>query len=97
VESVQAASFVWIFPLTFASSAFVPISTMPGWLQAWAKVNPISIWTNTLRTLVLGSGPQVQALTGGSLTKLAAESLLWIAGILAVFVPLSIRIYRKRA
>jgi ABC-2 type transport system permease protein len=97
VESVQAASFVWIFPLTFASSAFVPISTMPGWLQAWAKVNPVSIWTNTLRTLVLGSSPQVQALTGGSLTKLAFESLLWIAGILAVFVPLSIRIYRKRA
>ena len=97
VESVQAASFVWIFPLTFASSAFVPVQTMPGWLQAWAKINPITIWANTLRTFVLGSSPEVQQLTGGSTTKLVVQSTLWIAGILAVFVPLAIRTYRKNA
>jgi ABC-2 type transport system permease protein len=97
VESVQAASFVWIFPLTFASSAFVPVQTMPGWLQAWAKANPITIWANTLRTFVLGSRPEVHQLTGGSTTKLVIESSLWIAGILAVFVPLAIRTYRKNA
>ena len=85
VESAQAAGFVWIFPLTFASSAFVRVETMPGWLQAWAKVNPVSVTVDSIRALVLG-WPVAPHLW---------KSLAWIAGILLVFVPLSVNRYRK--
>jgi ABC-2 type transport system permease protein/oleandomycin transport system permease protein len=85
VESTQAASFVWIFPLTFASSAFVPVKSMPGWLQAWAKVNPVSVTVDTLRALFLG-GPTATHLW---------KSLAWIVGMLLVFVPLAVNRYRK--
>jgi ABC-2 type transport system permease protein/oleandomycin transport system permease protein len=97
VESVQAASFVWIFPLTFASSAFVPPSTFPSWLQTWARINPVSIWCNTLRAFT--SGIDIVRLTTGNpnLTtgKLILESTIYLIGILAVFVPLAIRSYRR--
>jgi ABC-2 type transport system permease protein/oleandomycin transport system permease protein len=86
VESVQAASFTWIFPLTFASSAFVPVESMPGWLQAWAKVNPVSLTTNALRALTVEGLP---------VTRTLLESLAWIAGIIAVAAPLAIRKYRR--
>jgi ABC-2 type transporter/ABC transporter len=55
-ESTQAASGMWIFPLVFASGVFVPVETMPGWLQAFAKVNPITIFVQALRGLLVG-GP----------------------------------------
>lgn len=97
-ESVQAASFVWIFPLTFASSAFVPVSSMPGWLQPVANANPVTIWANTLRALTLGNDtPAERMLLGHPTTTLLLWSALWIAGLLAVFVPLAIRMYRKNA
>jgi ABC-type multidrug transport system permease subunit len=59
VESAQAAGFVWVFPLVFASSAFVPVDSMPGWLQAFARVNPVTITVNALRALTYG-GPTTQ-------------------------------------
>lgn len=97
-ESVQAASFVWIFPLTFASSAFVPVSSMPGWLQAVANANPVTIWANTLRALTLGNDTAAERmLLGHTTTTLLLWSALWIAGLLAIFVPLAIRMYRKNA
>jgi ABC-2 type transport system permease protein len=86
VESTQAASFVWLFPLTFASTAFVPLQTMPGWLQAWAKVNPVSVTVDTMRGLLEG---------WPSATYHLGETLLWAVGILLVFVPLSVRKYRR--
>jgi ABC transporter DrrB family efflux protein len=92
-ESVQAASFIWIFPLTFASSAFVPVATMPSWLQVWARHNPVTIWVNTIRSLVLND--QAVAAFGFSRTALAAKSMLWIGGLLAIFMPLAIRAYRR--
>jgi ABC transporter DrrB family efflux protein len=95
-EAVQAASFTWIFPLTFASSAFVPVESMPGWLQAWANVNPVTIWANTLRALTLG-GTVAQRYLGTSTGRLVVESMAWVAGLLAVFVPLAVRTYRKNA
>ena len=55
-ESVQAFGLIWLFPLTFLSSAFVPISTMPGWLQAFANNQPVTYVVNTMRALALG-GP----------------------------------------
>jgi len=85
VESAQAAGFVWVFPLVFASSAFVPVATMPGWLQAFAEVQPITVTVDSIRALVLG-GPVWTHLW---------KSLAWIIGILAVFIPLAIGRYRK--
>ena len=86
-ESVQAFGLIWLFPLTFLSSAFVPIPTMPGWLQAFANNQPVTYVINTMRAMALG-GP-IEA----SLWK----SVAWLAGIFIVFVPLAIRAYRRAA
>src|SRR3954447_6494509 len=77
-EAVQAFGMIWLFPLTFLSSAFVPISTMPGWLQAFANNQPVTYVIDTMRALAIG-GP-VEA----NLWK----SLAWLAGIVIVFAPL---------
>jgi len=84
-ESVQAFGLIWLFPITFLSSAFVPISTMPGWLQAFANNQPVTYVINTMRALALG-GP-VEA----NLWK----SLVWLAGIFIVFSPLAVRAYKR--
>jgi ABC-2 type transport system permease protein/oleandomycin transport system permease protein len=84
-ETVQSAGLIWLFPLTFASAAFVPVASMPGWLQAFAKVNPVTVICNVLRDLTLGGPTIVHFL----------QSLAWIAGICLVFVPLAARAYRK--
>jgi ABC-2 type transport system ATP-binding protein len=84
-ETAQTAGFVLLFPLVFASSVFVPVSTMPSWLQPFAKASPVTLTANAARTLALYGG--VPASLG--------ESLAWIAGILAVFVPLSVWRYRR--
>jgi ABC transporter DrrB family efflux protein len=84
-ESVQAFGLIWLFPLTFLSSAFVPISSMPGWLQAFANNQPVTYVVDTMRALALG-GP-IQA----SLLK----SLAWIVGIFIVFAPLAVRAYKR--
>jgi len=86
-ETVQAFGLIWLFPLTFLSSAFVPISTMPGWLQAFANNQPVTYVVDTMRALALG-GP-VEA----NLWK----SLAWLAAIFVVFLPLAIRAYRRAA
>ena len=95
IESVQAASFVWIFPLTFASSAFVPDQTFPDWLRAWSNVNPVTIWADTLRGFTLGNAYVTSPLVGETMTSLVLKSVLWVLAILAVFVPLSVRLYRR--
>jgi ABC-2 type transport system permease protein/oleandomycin transport system permease protein len=84
-ESVQAAGFIWIFPLTFASSAFVPVDTMPEWLQPIAEINPVTVTVNASRTL----------LSGTATLDTILPPLFWIALILIVFVPLSVRAYRR--
>jgi ABC-2 type transport system permease protein/oleandomycin transport system permease protein len=84
-ESVQALAVIWIFPLTFVSSAFVPVDKMPGWLQPFAVNQPVSIWISTLRSLAVG----------GPLYTHAWESLVWMAGVLLVFAPLAVRAYRR--
>jgi len=94
VEAAQAGSFIWIFPLVFASSAFVPVGSMPKWLQAWAKVNPVTITVDALRALCLG-GQKAHALQGGSTATFVLETLAWLTGILLVFVPLAVRRYRR--
>jgi ABC-2 type transport system permease protein len=84
-ESVQAFGLIWLFPLTFLSSAFVPIATMPGWLQAFASNQPVTYVVDTMRALALG-GPVWDSLW---------KSLLWLAGIFVVFIPLAVRAYRR--
>ena len=86
VESAQAASFVWLFPLVFASTAFVPAAFLPGWLQAWAKVNPVSVSVDALRAALQG---------WPSTTYHLSSALAWMAAILIVFVPLSVNKYRR--
>jgi ABC transporter DrrB family efflux protein len=88
-ETAQAASFPILAPLVFASSAFVPVSSMPGWLQAFAKNQPVSIAIDAVRSLVLGGQ---FANTGKVLLSLA-----WSFGIIAVFAPLAVRRYRRAA
>jgi ABC-2 type transport system permease protein/oleandomycin transport system permease protein len=84
-ESVQAFGMIWLFPLTFLSSAFVPISTMPGWLQAFANNQPVTYVIDTMRALALG-GPVAANLW---------KSIAWLAGIFIVFLPLAVRAYRR--
>jgi len=86
-ETAGTASLLPVIPLAFTSSTFVPVATMPGWLQAWATINPITHAVDATRALTLG-GP-----TSGPLL----EAVAWILGILAVVVPLAIHRYRRVA
>ena len=86
-ESVQAFGLIWLFPVTFLSSAFVPISTMPGWLQAFANNQPVTYVVDTMRALALG-GPVAANLW---------KSIAWLAGIFIVFAPLAVRAYKRAA
>jgi len=83
-EAAQSAGFVVIFPLVFASSVFVPISTMPNWLQGFAEVSPVTVTADAARSFALTGAP-------ASLGAAAA----WIVGLLAIFVPLSMWRYRR--
>jgi ABC-2 type transport system permease protein/oleandomycin transport system permease protein len=84
-ESVQAFGLIWVFPLTFVSSAFVLVRSMPGWLQAFANNQPISQMVEAMRALALG-GPAGDHIWVG---------VLWMIGVMAVFVPLAVRAYRR--
>ena len=86
-ETVQAASFPIIFPLVFASSIFVPVESMPGWLQAFVEVNPITLVTETVRALALGEP--------FDLMPHLAWAGLAMAVLLAVFAPLAVARYRR--
>jgi ABC transporter DrrB family efflux protein len=86
-ETVNSVGFIWMLPLVFASSAFVPVASMPGWLQAFAEVNPITVNVDALRALVLG-GPTATPVV---------QSLAWIGGITVVFWVLAVRRYRRIA
>jgi len=91
-EAIQAAIYMVVFPMTLVSSVFLPTQTMPGWLQAFAEHQPITAVANALRGLTLAQGalPPGHTVAGATLLALA-----WAAGILAVFVPLAIRAYRR--
>jgi ABC-2 type transport system permease protein len=94
-ESVQAASFTWIFPLTFISSALVPIVNFPPFLAWLARNNPVTIWANTVRALTVGYAKLASSIPGNTMPGLIWKSTIWIVAILAVFIPLSVRLYRK--
>jgi len=90
-EAAQSGGFIWLFPLTFASSAFVPVATMPSWLQTFARHNPVSVLADSLRGLFHVNPALTTADTRGALI----QSLLWIVGILVVFIPISVFRYRR--
>jgi oleandomycin transport system permease protein len=85
--AVQGIMFLLVLPLSFGSNTFVQTSTLPGWLQAFVKVNPISHLVGAVRGLMVG-GPVASDLMW---------TLVWMAGLLAVFFPLALRAYRRRA
>jgi len=84
-ETAQAAAFPVLAPLVFASSAFIPLHTMPGWLQAFAGHQPVSQTAQAVRILVLG-GPAASAIW---------QALAWDAAIVAIFAPLGVWLYRR--
>ena len=85
-ETAQLASFVFIFPLTFASAVFVAIQTMPDWLQTFARNQPVTFMAGSARHFALGVPDD------GSTWKI----LVWVTGILVIFMPLAIRQYKRR-
>ena len=85
VEAANSAGFIWMFPLTFVSSAFVDPATMPGWLEPVADANPFTIVTNAARALY----------NGNPVGNDAVYSLLWSIGIIVVFASLSIRKFNR--
>jgi ABC transporter DrrB family efflux protein len=85
-EVAQVISFPILFPLTFASSAFVPVSSMPSWLQGFATYQPVSVTVSACRALMIG----------GPTATWVIQSLLWSLGLLVVLTPLAVHRYRTR-
>ncbi len=81
------------FPLAFVSSAYVPVSTMPGWLQVFAKHQPLTYMVDAVRSLTLGS--HAQTLLGHPSSYFVTRALLWTAAIIAVTVPIAVAKYRR--
>jgi ABC transporter DrrB family efflux protein len=97
-QAVNAMTFPVIFPLTFASSAFVPTSTMPSWLRVFANHQPVTTVINTVRDLTLGNvGPaqRQELFAGQSTSALVVQSLVWTVGIGLVFGTLAVRRYNS--
>ena len=84
VETAQVAGFVWVFPLVFASSLYVPIETMPSWLQVFAKINPVTPMVDTMRALSLG----------GNVSASLWKTLVWDGALILVFLTLALRRYK---
>jgi ABC-2 type transport system permease protein/oleandomycin transport system permease protein len=85
IETAQVAGFIWVFPLAFISSIFVPVQTMPRGLKSFADANPVTQTVNAARALSLG-GPAWTSVW---------HSLVWVAVIIGIFAPIAITQYRK--
>jgi ABC-2 type transport system permease protein/oleandomycin transport system permease protein len=85
-EVAQGVGFIWVFPLVFASSAFVPTAHMPGVVRTFAEINPVTLTVDAARALMIGHGDALGPALG---------SLAWMAGLLIVFVPLAVRGFRR--
>jgi len=87
-DTVQGISFIWTMPLVFGSSVLLAnTSTMPGWLQAWVKVNPVTHLADSVRALMIG----------GPVGSNPIITLAWAAGIVAVAFPVAMVLYRRKA
>jgi ABC-2 type transport system permease protein/oleandomycin transport system permease protein len=85
-ETAQSVGFIWVFPLVFASSAFVPTAHMPGVVHTFADINPVTLVVDAARALTIGRGHALGPTLG---------TLAWLAGLLLIFVPLSVRAFRR--
>jgi len=92
-EAAQSAGFLPIFPLVFASSIFVPVESMPEWLQGFAANQPITVLADTVRSLMIPE--EALVFLGLDQGTLIWKSLAWIVAITAVFAPLAVRQYKK--
>jgi ABC-2 type transport system permease protein len=91
-QAAQGLSFL-VFPLTFVSSAYVPVATMPGWMQGFAAHQPLTPMCNTVR--ILTQGHAAEQLLGHSLSSYLIPSLLWSAAIVLAFAPLTVHRLRR--
>ena len=91
-QAAQGMSLL-VFPLTFVSSAYVPVSSMPGWMQPIAENQPITVMTDAVRSLALGD--PVLAGLPQSTAHYVIVSLLWCIGIVAVFLPIAVSRYSR--
>jgi oleandomycin transport system permease protein len=95
-ERVQIYGFTALFPVTMVSNVFVPASTMPGWLQAFVNVNPVSVLSDAARAMMLGD------LTAGTTWHVPSagppviQSLIWAGAIALVFAPLSVWAFKRK-
>jgi oleandomycin transport system permease protein len=86
-ETVQGISFIWTMPLTFGSSVLLSnTASMPGWLQAWVRVNPVTHLADAVRALTIGGAASTHVLS----------TLAWAAGIVIVIFPIAMRMYTRR-
>jgi ABC transporter DrrB family efflux protein len=84
-ESAGSVGFIFVFPLTFVSSAFVPVDTMPSWLQAFADINPFTVVVDAVRHLFIGT-PAGNSVWG---------AFAWAIGLTVVFAPIAVRRYQR--
>jgi ABC-2 type transport system permease protein len=96
-EIVNNASFIVIFPLTFIANTFVPTTNLPGPLKAFAEWNPVSSVTQAARELFGNTSPAFPTPDTWPMQHPVAYTLIWVGLILVVFVPLSVRQYKKAA
>ncbi|MEX0666812.1 MAG: ABC transporter permease [Acidimicrobiia bacterium] len=96
-EVVNNASFMFIMPLTFISNAFVPSENLPTPLRIFAEWNPVSAVTQAARNLFGNTNPLAPVSEAWSMQNPELYTLIWVAVILAIFVPFSVRLYKKAA
>jgi ABC-2 type transport system permease protein len=97
VEVVNNAAFMFIFPMTFVANTFVPSQNLPGVLRTIAEWNPVSALAQAAREAFGNAVPYISKSDAWSLNHPVVYSLLWVAAILAVFVPLSVREYNAKS
>ena len=85
-QAVQGISMMILFPLTFLSNAFVPSKTMPGWLQAFVRVNPVTLVIDACRDL----------LNDGAVTTNVLWAVVGCCALVAIFAPLAVRSYSRK-
>ena len=93
--SVQAAQgfALIVFPFTFISSAYIPVATMPSWMQGFAENQPLTVMVNAVRTLTQGRA--AESLLGHPAAYFVTRALLWSVALIAVFAPLAVARYRR--
>ncbi|MGH9213763.1 MAG: ABC transporter permease [Acidimicrobiales bacterium] len=91
-QSAQGMSMI-VFPVIFVSSAYVPVDSLPGWMQTVAEHQPITVMSNAVRSLSLGD--PAAAGVGHTTTYWVVVSLLWAAGIVVLFAPMAVARYRR--